>query len=50
MPRIWVEVCTAECTCRLVNRSDESGWEMEWRDSGCPVHGDDAVSFGTPER
>lgn len=39
--RTYYEVSPPDdCTCRWINRSDSSGWEMVTRDDDCPIHGD----------
>jgi hypothetical protein len=37
------EVAPDDCTCRLVNFSDYSGWYMRSRNPSCPHHGYGAV-------
>jgi hypothetical protein len=37
---IYVEVIPDGCRCKWVNYSDDSGWEMRWRNTQCIHHGD----------
>lgn len=40
----YVFVIPDDCTCKWVNHSDYSGWEMKQRDPACIHHG-----YGNPD-